>query len=147
MSDLEALKERILKEAEENFGQALNRNAVEKGIELIGSFGTPGKAIESLVKLFMGREEVKDKEVWKVERKIILEFLLQISSSLENLNTQLSETTTTRDVVFGGLVLVEAKDVTNLVGMEVKKSTKFLPGSSINVKAENVENITGVKIG
>ena len=145
--NINQLESTIQKEAEKHFGKALNKNALKKGLELLGSFGLAGKSIESLTKLFLERGEVKDNEVQKAERKAVLKFLCEIDESIINLAEKLDTLTPTGHTIFAGEIDIDVSNAKEATGAHVNKPTEFKPGTRIKVKANNVDTVTGLKVG
>ncbi|MFC1790193.1 hypothetical protein ACFLZP_01765 [Patescibacteria group bacterium] len=88
------MEKKIQEEAQKNFGRALSQNALKCGLTALAPlFGPAGKPVEALGKLFLEREEVKGREVRKVQMKAILDFLLKIESAVNSLTEAVSGST------------------------------------------------------
>ena len=80
------LEEKIQKEAQKHYGHALSQNALKHGLAAFASlFGPAEKPLESLGKLFLEREEVKEREIQKAQIGEILDFLLAIEDAVSKL--------------------------------------------------------------
>lgn|SRR3990167_1965240 len=144
--DKQQLEHTIQNEAKKHFKKALNINALKKGLELIGSFGPPGKSLELLGRLFIDREETKEEKIQKAEKKAILDFLCEIDNGISELANKLNQLSTEGRTIFAGQININVENAKEATGAHITSPTEFKPGSSINVTANNVDTVTGLKV-
>lgn len=139
--------EDIRSEIEERLGpakrKALNRNALNA---LFGAFTDP---IGSLGTLFLRREDAVDDERHKIESQMVLELLCRMSDAINNLEQGL-RSEAPKSVILQGLIETNASNGDRVVGVDIDSdagTVEFTPGTRISTKANNVKDVTGLRIG
>jgi len=143
MTTEEELKEVIQQKLKESHDRVVNKNAFKA---LLGAFTNP---IDSLGKIFLGRQDALDEEQSKITQDIILDMLCQIHDALNQAETKAGEHNLNWSLI-SGEIEVEGNNTENVTGVHIAEGAgpvEFKPGTHIKASANGAKNLTGLKIG
>ncbi|MGZ5282633.1 MAG: hypothetical protein ACXWDO_01160 [Bacteroidia bacterium] len=138
----EETQQKVAKLLEDKKGKVVANTFLSAALKLLTS---PGDAIE---KLLFGVDDQMANEKQKIQQDLILDFIIELSETLENFEKKFNaQSTSTSMVIVDGAIEVIDKGSDDVTGVHVTTPTEFKSGTRINVQSEGSKNVTGLKIG
>lgn len=141
----EEMNNRVIELVKQKKGKVIGKNVLSAVFAL---FSNP---LDTLGKLYFGIESDLSDERLKVEQRLMLELIIDISETLESFKSKITlNTLESKSIILDGINEVQTTNSENVIGVHIGDSSQpveFKPGTKISVKSKGCSNTTGLKIG
>lgn len=135
--DRQAVEEAIVATLQTRRNKVVNRNALQ------ALFGAVMDPVNSLGKVFLGRQDALDTERARIAQDIMLDLLCKMDDAIRQAQHSASNSGVTRVT---GLIEATAEHGDQLVGADISAPAELGPGFHVKVSSSNVKNVTGLRI-
>ncbi len=139
--DREQVEQAILDRLKGQEKQVVNRNALAALLSVL--------KLDSLGKIFLGREDALEAEKLRIEQEIVLDLLCRIDDAISGAKTDSSKQKIDWNIISGDIE-AHGVDVEEVTGMSIATDagpTELKPGTHIRVSGKRSRRVTGLDIG